>query len=111
MPQEVVVWVTCPAAKAEAIASGLVEEGLAACVNILPGITSIFRWQGKICRDQETLLFIKTNRNLWDRLEKRIRELHSYEVPEIICLPIDGGHQPYLDWLNSSIKLSPCKSD
>lgn len=105
MAKELVIFVTCPPSAAETIALPLVDEGLAACVNIVPAITSLFRWQGQICREQEMLLVIKSTENLWSLLEKRIRELHSYEIPEIICVPIEKGHKPYLDWLNSQVRV------
>jgi periplasmic divalent cation tolerance protein len=103
MPGEVVIFVTCPASESERIATQLVEDKLVACVNIVPGVTSVYRWQGEICRDQESILIIKSNKNLWDKLEPRIRELHTYDVPEIICIPIELGHKPYLDWLNCQL--------
>lgn len=103
MADEVVVMVTCPASEAVYLSTQLVEDKLAACVNILPEVQSVYRWKGEVCRETETLLLIKTNRKMWDELERRLRELHSYEVPEIICVPIEEGHQPYLDWLNSEL--------
>ena len=84
---------------AEKIASTLVEERLAGCCNIVPRVRSVYRWKGKICRDEETLLLIKTRRGRLAKLRARVVELHSYEVPEIIALPIRDGHRPYLDWL------------
>lgn len=104
MAKELVILVTCPPTEAETIAYPLVDEGLAACVNIVPGITSLFRYDGKFCREQEALLLIKSTDDLWSNLEKRIRELHRYEIPEIICVPIERGHKPYLDWLNSAVE-------
>ncbi len=85
--------------EAETIAAALVSEKLAACCNLLPGIRSIYRWKGEICREPETLMVIKTRRENFERLRRRVTELHSYSVPEIIALPILEGHRPYLDWL------------
>ena len=85
------------------IAEKLVEERLAACVNIIPQIESIYRWQGKVCRDQELLLIVKTERACYERLEATVRTLHSYTTPEIIALPIACGSAPYLQWLSESL--------
>ena len=89
--------------EAARIARALVEERLAACVNIIPGVRSIYRWQGKVEDDREVLMVIKTNAESLDKLEERVRALHSYEVPEIIALRIDRGSEPYLDWLAGSV--------
>lgn len=104
MSGEVVAFVTCPPGKGEELAEKLVEEGLAACVNLLPSIRSIYFWQDSLQKDSEELLVIKSADWLFCRLEGRIKELHPYEVPEIICLPIVAGHEPYLAWLNSNLK-------
>lgn len=80
----------------------LVEENLAACVNFLP-ITSVYRWQTKICQDSEWQLIIKTDLSLFSALENRIKELHSYEMPEIIALPIINASQPYLNWIEENV--------
>jgi len=104
MAGELIVLVTCPRAGAEQIARPLVEEGLAACVNIVPGVTSVFRWQDKVEVEPEDLMIIKTNRSLWPSLEKRVKELHSYDTPEIISLVVEDGYKPYLDWLNSALR-------
>ena len=94
---------TCPdPATAERIAETLVGERLAACVNIMPGLTSVYRWQGKIEHDSELLLLIKTREAIYSLLEARIGELHPYQVPEIIALPILTGSTPYLDWLTDN---------
>ena len=85
--------------EAERIATALVEERLAACVNLVPGLTSIYRWQGAVERASEVLLVVKTRRSLTTRLVARLTELHSYDVPEAIVLPIDAGARPYLAWL------------
>lgn len=99
-----VVLVTASSQKeAETIASSLIETKLAACVNLLP-IHSIYIWQGKIHSDSEWQLIIKTDLSLFSQLEKKILELHSYEVPEIIALPIIAGSQPYLQWISDHLK-------
>jgi periplasmic divalent cation tolerance protein len=86
------------------IAEALVGEGLAACVNVIPGITSVYRWQDEIQRDQEWLLIAKTRRRLLDDLVERVQALHSYEVPEVIALPLDSGSEPYLRWLDGEVR-------
>ncbi|HUV14388.1 MAG TPA: divalent-cation tolerance protein CutA [Acidobacteriota bacterium] len=85
--------------KAEEIATSLVSERLASCVNILPRILSIYRWKGQIKKEPETLLIIKTRGDRVDEVISRVAEIHPYEVPEVISLPIEKGHQPYLDWV------------
>ena len=100
-----VVLCTVPdAAVAERIATALVEERLAACVNLVPGATSIYRWEGKLQRDAELLLVIKTAAERLAALTARVQALHPYEVPEIIALPITMGARPYLDWITESTK-------
>jgi len=94
----VVIYCTVPPAEAETIANAIVAEKLAACANIVP-VRSIYSWKGDICDESEHLLIIKTRSSLIDRLTERIRELHSYEVPEIIALPIVAGHAPYMEWI------------
>ena len=88
----------------EQIASTLVSEQLAACVNIIPGITSIYRWKGTVVQDQEALLLIKTGRDVWQPLQARFRELHPYELPEIIAVPIHTGQTDYIQWITSCLK-------
>jgi periplasmic divalent cation tolerance protein len=85
--------------EAERIAAALVEERLAACVNVVAPITSIYRWRGAVERAEEVLLVVKTRRAHATRVAARIRALHSYEVPEAIVLPIDGGAADYLAWV------------
>lgn len=98
--QPLVVYCTCPdQATAERIAETVVGERLAACVNLIPGLLSIYRWEGQIQRDSELLLMIKTRDAIYHLLEARIRELHPYQTPEIIALPIQSGAAAYLDWL------------
>jgi periplasmic divalent cation tolerance protein len=98
--QAIVVLCTCPdEASAERIASALVEERLAACVNRISGIASTYRWQGKVERGHECLLLIKTTSERFDALRERIVELHPYELPEVIAVDIALGHAPYLAWI------------
>ena len=96
----IVVFVTAPNQDAAAgIARTVVDERLAACGNVLPGIRSIYRWQGEVHDEPEVMLVLKTRAGLFESLRGRILELHSYDVPEIIALPIEAGHGPYLDWI------------
>jgi periplasmic divalent cation tolerance protein len=90
--------------KAAEIARILVEERLAACVNLLPQIRSIYRWQGAISDDTETLAIIKTTSERYKSLAARLRDLHPYEVAEILALPITGGNAPYLAWVVDSTR-------
>ena len=95
-----VVLSTAPTAEeAAALARSLVEEGLAACVNLVPGARSIYRWEGKLCDDAEHLLVIKTSASRRDELLARLPQLHSYDCPEAIALPIEAGAPAYLRWL------------
>ena len=89
--------------EAGAIARTLVEANLAACVSLLP-IQSVYTWQGEVHQDEEWQLIIKTDLSQFSSLEAKIREIHSYELPEIIALPILQGSQPYLDWIGSLVK-------
>lgn len=105
MSKPIVVLTTC-ASEEEAlqIANALVEDRLAACVNLISPVRSIYRWEGKTCDEKEWLLIIKTGRERFEELETRIKSLHSYSVPEIICLPIIEGSLPYLEWLGEMTK-------
>jgi periplasmic divalent cation tolerance protein len=89
--------------EAHRIAEALVGEMLAACVNLVPGVTSVYRWQGQIERDQEWLLVAKSQREVLDELVRRVQALHSYDVPEIIALPVVGGSEPYLRWIEREV--------
>ena len=86
---------------AEQIAHHIVEERLAACVNIIPDITSVYKWKGALERSTESLLVLKTTQERLPQLIERIKELHTYELPEVIALPIEDGHPAYLDWVVS----------
>ncbi|MEI7850918.1 MAG: divalent-cation tolerance protein CutA [Kiritimatiellales bacterium] len=95
------IYVTAPSRKeAEKIAEAVVTERLAACANILDGVTSIFHWEGKLCRENEALLILKTTEEKATALTARIKELHSYECPCVVVLPIEGGNPAFLEWLH-----------
>lgn len=98
-----IAFVTCPPGKGKEIAHALVAERLAACVNIIPSIRSVYLWQGKVEDEAEELLVAKTHESKWKDFEKRVKELHSYEVPEIICFLIDDGYEPYVNWLELNL--------
>lgn len=98
-----VVLITCPNEEvSKAIAHRLVEKQLAACVNIVPKITSVYRWEGKVNEDSEYLLIAKTRNALISDLSQEVKQNHPYSVPEVIALDIKAGHQPYLDWITQS---------
>jgi periplasmic divalent cation tolerance protein len=100
MSEALIVFVTVAArADGERIAEALVGEQLAACVNVVGPVRSIYRWQGEICRDDEHLLVIKTTRARYAALEARVKALHSYEVPEVVALPIEMGSAEYVRWI------------
>ena len=88
--------------EAEIIAMRLLESKLIACANIVPGIRSHYTWKGKLCRDNEVLIIMKSRAERLDAIIKMVKSLHSYEVPEIISLPITGGSEEYLHWLSDS---------
>lgn len=100
-----VVLCTCPdEAIARQLAHRLVDERLAACVNRVPGLVSTYAWEGAVQEDREVLLIIKTLTDALPALQQRLRELHPYEVPEVIALPIEGGSERYLSWLADSVR-------
>jgi len=102
----IVIFVTVPnKEEAEKISSALIEQELIACANILPGVSSVFKWKGEICREQEIMLIIKSIPEKFESIASRIKELHSYEVPEIIALPVVNGSKDYLDWVRESTVL------
>ena len=89
---------TVPVADSARISENLVSERLVACVNAAP-VRSCYRWKGEICRDREELLVMKTRETLFPRLMERLREIHPYEVPEILAIPVWGGFPGYLGWV------------
>lgn len=95
-----VVLSTCPPERAGELAHALVEKRLAACVNIVKDLTSIYRWNGKISEDPESLLVIKTSRSRIEALRDEIVALHPYTVPAVVALPVERGHEPYLRWIS-----------
>ena len=105
MTDALLVFTTLPSAdKAAELARALVEERLAACANLLPAIRSIYRWQGKLQDENEVVVLLKTRAEHLERLKLRILELHPYEVPEVLAVPVEFGYQPYLDWLAGETK-------
>ena len=103
----IVVFVTVGSPKeGDRLSRALVEERLAACVNRVKGVQSVYRWQGQIEQSEEELLIIKTKQGLFDRLKKRVQELHSYSAPEIVALPILKGSENYLRWLEEELSDS-----
>ncbi len=90
--------------EAQTIGAELVKERLAACVNIIDGMTSIFQWEGKIESAKETILIAKTEAGRFEELTRRVTELHSYDVPCIVTLPVQQGYPPFLEWINDSVQ-------
>ncbi len=82
-----------------ALVRQVVEEGLAACGNVLPEVTSVFEWEGSMREETEVLLILKTSASRAAKLAERVAELHAYDVPEVLTLVVEGGHEPYLDWV------------
>ncbi|MBI3096807.1 MAG: divalent-cation tolerance protein CutA [Planctomycetes bacterium] len=103
-----VVLITAPKpAVARRLARTILDERLAACVNVVPGVRSLYRWEGKICEDAEVLCIVKTRHALLDRLIERVRGLHPYSVPEVIVLPLVAGSAPYLAWMAAATRPGP----
>lgn len=104
MSDSIVVMTATPNKKsAVLIADGLVDEGLAACVQVIPAVISIYKWQGKKKRDQENILLIKTKKSAFKKIRKYLKENHPYELPECIALPIEAGSKAYLDWISEQV--------
>jgi periplasmic divalent cation tolerance protein len=103
-PIRIVLTTTANPEEAERLGQTLIEERLAACTTLIPGVQSIYRWQGEVESATETLLIIKTGQEQLAALEARLHELHSYEVPEFLVLDVDAASQPYLDWLQESLR-------
>jgi periplasmic divalent cation tolerance protein len=109
---EVVIFITSGSEKeAKELARVLVEEKLAACVNILSGVESLYWWKDKIESSREWMLVVKTQRKMANKVVKRVKEIHSYEVPEVIALPIVEGNKDYLRWISDALALRKKKGD
>ncbi len=108
MTDKIVILVTAASRReSKKIAKHLVEQKLAACVNISAPIESIYRWQGKVSDEKEFLLIIKSTRELFEEVKSAILKVHSYTTPEIICLPIVDGSSEYLQWVSDSVRRAP----
>lgn len=97
-----VVMASCPLDRAAALAEALVEGKFAACVNLVPQVRSVYRWEGKVEQADEALLIIKTRRDRFEALKAEVLKHHPYEVPEIVALTVEAGHAPYLEWVVKS---------
>jgi periplasmic divalent cation tolerance protein len=110
MAERLMATVTCgDVVEARRIGRELVEKGLAACVQMLPEVESVYRWKGEVETAREVLLLIKTSDECWERLVAAIEELHSYKVPEILAVQVVRGALPYLEWMDA--QLSPRRSE
>jgi periplasmic divalent cation tolerance protein len=108
MNRELIIFITAPeGVEAARIAEAIVEERLAACVNILRGVESIYRWEGKVTRDREALMIIKSTAERYEELERRVKELHSYTTPEVVAFAIERGSEQYLGWIRDSTAEGP----
>jgi periplasmic divalent cation tolerance protein len=108
MTDKIVVLNTCASeAEAERLARLLIEERLAACVSIVPRLRSFYHWKGAVDSSEECLLLIKSSRALFDQLRLAIEKAHTYEVPEVLALPVVAGAASYLDWLEANLKEGP----
>ena len=104
-PAYIVLFITTPTVEeAQRISKILLEQRKAACVNIVPRVSSLFWWQGKIDSARESLLIVKTTASQLNELVTLVKEIHSYDVPEIIAIPIVGGNQDYLEWIGKEVK-------
>ena len=105
MTDKIVIFSSCPSAEeAEKVARRLVEKRLAACVKMIPGARSFYRWKGEIEEAGEYVLLIKSRRDLFDKLSTELAALHSYEVPEILAVPVVEGASAYIDWIDKELK-------
>ena len=104
-PSAIIIFITAPTSdKANEIADALVNERLAACATIIPQIKSIYWWEGKLCRDEEVMILAKSQKALFPEIMSRVQSLHSYEVPEIVSIPIVDGLPAYLEWIKTVTK-------
>jgi len=106
MENDVILILSTASSEKEAvtIAQALVEQELAACVNVVPAIRSIYRWKGKIWNEVENMMFIKTTAGLFEEVKKTIKEFHSYELPEVLLVKIDDGEKNVLNWIGASVR-------
>jgi periplasmic divalent cation tolerance protein len=105
MTDALLVFTTLPTPeKAADLARMLVEEGLVACGNVLPAVRSIYKWEGKVQDENEVMLLLKTRAEHLERLKLRILEVHPYEVPEVLAIPVESGYRAYLEWIASETK-------
>lgn len=100
MSEHRITYVTAPSEVAEQIATTLVEGGLVVCINIIEQVRTIYKWEGSVEKSYESLMIIKTSTDKTDELIEKVREIHPYEVPEVISFDITAGNQDYLDWLS-----------
>ncbi len=107
MKEYLLVLITAPESESEKIANTLVKEGMAACVNIVSGIRSIYTWKGKIEKDAEDLLLVKTRAEHLENLTQKVISIHSYEVPEVIAISLEAGATPYLQWIDQVVGNNP----
>jgi periplasmic divalent cation tolerance protein len=108
MTDAILVLVTAPSAdKAAELARALVEAQLAVCGNVIPGLRSIYRWEGQVHDEPEALLLLKTRASLFEPLRARVVQLHPYQVPEVLQLGVEAGHQPYLNWIYDNVRQPP----
>jgi periplasmic divalent cation tolerance protein len=104
MTGKLIVFITCQSTEeGETIARSVVQERLAACVNVLPGVRSCFMWDGEMKWSEEVLLLVKTTEGKYAELQSRVKELHSYDVPEIVAVKIEAGLEGYLKWIAQSV--------
>jgi periplasmic divalent cation tolerance protein len=106
METHIVVLITAPSEEVgREVARALLERDLAACVNVVPAIASLYTWEGELCSDEEVLLVIKSTGAAFNELAAAVRDVHPYDVPEIIALPVTAGSQDYLEWINKMVKM------
>jgi periplasmic divalent cation tolerance protein len=99
-----VVLTTAPSTDvAEGLGATIVAERLAACATVVPGITSIYRWEGEVRHEGEVLVILKTTESCVERLRARLVDLHPYDVPEVVAMKVEAGHEPYLSWVRSEV--------
>ena len=104
MTDKIIVFVTCETkVQAENIAQVVVQEKLAACVNVLPGVRSCYKWDGQLTWSDEVLMLVKSTRGRFDQLQDRIKSMHTYDCPEIVAVDIDDAYDKYIDWIDEAV--------